>query len=74
MTADELQMLKEENVKLRSKIVKEKQKRRRVEQEMKTVKKELMALKLTAANKWGWHKMWMYLTIFLFVVVLIREN
>jgi len=48
--------------------------RRRVGQEMKAVNDELMALKLIAANKWGWHKMWMYLTIFLFVVVLIREN
>ena len=74
MAADELQMLKKENAKLRSKVVKEKEKMRRVEQEMKAVNEELMALKLIVANKWGWHKIWMYLTIFLFVVVLIREN
>ena len=74
MTADELQMLKEENAKLRSKIVKEKEKRRRIEQEIKAVKEELMALKLIATNKWGWHIMWMYLTIFLLVVVLVRKN
>ena len=51
MNADELQMLKKENAKLRSKIVKDKEKRRRLEQEMKAVKEELMTLKLTAANK-----------------------
>ena len=74
MNADKLQMLKEENAKLRSKIVKKKEKRRRVEEEIKAVNEELMTLKLTAANKWGWHKMWIYLTIFLVVVVLVREN
>jgi len=41
---------------------------------MKVVNEELMTLKLTIANKWGWHKMWMYLTIFLVVVVLVRKN
>jgi len=56
---------------LRSKIVKEKAKRSRVEEEMKVVNEELMALNLTTANNWGWHKMWIHLTIFL---VVVRKN
>ena len=46
---NEKQMLKEDNARLRSKIMKEKEKRGRVEEEIKAVK-ELMALKLKASN------------------------
>ena len=50
MNANELQMLKEDNAKLRNKIMKEKEKRRRVEEEIKAMKKEHLTLKLKAAN------------------------
>ena len=47
---NELQILKEDNVKSRSRIVKDKEKGGRVEQEIKVMKEELMALKLKASN------------------------
>jgi len=45
--------LKQDNAKLRSKIVKEKEKKRRFEEKMKAVKEELMKLKLKPSDNWG---------------------